>query len=603
MTDAGEGDGTRLTRTGPVDQVLAELREVVPSAFQEGEFDVDRLAALLGDRALEGTGYELTWDGKGRALDAVRGAPEGTLVPDLEGSRDYESTRNLLVEGENLEVLRTLQRAYHGRVDLVCIDPPYNTGSDFLFRDDFSRDRAEYERATGQRDERGNRLVENPDASGRYHSDWLTMMYPRLHLARTLLREDGAIFVHIDDHEVHNLRCLMDEVFGAENYVTTVCWRRKKEVSNDQTGFAVRAEFLLVYGGPEFSPNRLPLDEAYVADSYRHEDEDGRRWRPVPITLDGGHQGGGYQYAVETPSGRTIDRMWRMPRETFEELREADRLYFGTDGSAIPQRKHYLEDSRGVPPDNLWLDAGTNKQGSNTVEDLLGTKVAGHTPKPVEVVRRILDVAVDEGDTVLDFFAGTGTTAQAAMEHSLEAGYDDPLSFVLVQLGAELDGDETPFDSLFDLCEARVRAAAERVEERAAGSEGTADTGFKRLSLGASNFPQWQSPTTAEGAERAVRRTLDAVRTGVADTEAALLELLLLEGFTPNADRTEVVDGEWTRVAADGRVMYVSLADEVDTESVAALDVDGETPLVCLDAALSDTAKEHLARQYALRTV
>jgi adenine-specific DNA-methyltransferase len=219
------------------------------------------------------------------------------------------------------------------------------------------------------------------------------------------------------------------------------------------------------------------------------------------------------------------------------------------------------------------------------------------------VVRRILDVAVDEGDTVLDFFAGTGTTAQAVMEHSLEAGYDDPLSFVLVQLGAELDGDETPFDSLFDLCEARVRAAAERVDERAAESEGTADTGFKRLSLGASNFPQWQSPTTAEGAERAVRRTLDAVETGVADTEAARLELLLLEGFTPNADRTEVGEGVWTRVAEDDRVMYVSLADEVDTESVAALDVDGETPLVCLDAALSDTTKEHLSRQYALRTV
>ncbi|MFC7047023.1 site-specific DNA-methyltransferase [Halobacteriaceae archaeon GCM10025711] len=237
----------QIQREESTAELLDQLREIVPVAFSEGEFDPDRLSYLLGQDTIPDERYEFKWTGKQSALDEARRPSELTLNPDSERSFGTEDTENILIEGENLETLKILQQAYHQRVKMVYLDPPYNTGQDFIYRDDYQLDRSQYERESEQRDGNGNRLVPNPETDGRYHSNWLSMMYPRLFLARGLLRDDGAIFVSIDYHEYHNLRMLMNEIYGEDNYVSTFVWKRRNPDARNTGGVSIDHEYIVVY--------------------------------------------------------------------------------------------------------------------------------------------------------------------------------------------------------------------------------------------------------------------------------------------------------------------------------------------------------------------
>lgn len=592
----------RLEKEESTEELLNQIQQVVPGAFSEGKFDSTKLAQILGQEELPDERYEFRWAGKQGALNEARRAPRQTLQPDHERSLNFERTENVLIEGENLEAMKALQKAYHRRVKMIYIDPPYNTGNDFIYDDDYRMGTEEYEELTKQRDTEGNRMVLNPETGGQYHSNWLSMMYPRLFLARSLLRDDGAIFVSIDHHEYHNLRKVMDEIFGEDNHVSTISWRRKKETANDNREFATKAEHLLVYGRSEFVPNRVPLDEEYVEKNYIHEDKNGR-WRPAPIAATSGHQSGGYSYSVKTPAGRVVEREWLYPQERFEEMRENGRIYFGKEGDAIPNRKHYLKDSEGVPPDNLWLEKGTNKEGKKEVESLLGGHVDGITPKPVALVEYMLETAVSEGDIVMDFFAGTGTTGQAVMQHNADEEYDDPVSYILVQLDKVLDDPHDEFDTLSELCRQRLELAAEQFNS----SETTdIDCGFKMFRLSASNFPRWQPTVGAEDTKQAIQSTLEQEHVDIVNADAALTEVMLTEGFSLNAtvDRDpRGGDDHWIEVTEDGHNVYISLAENLPAEAVEDIAPSADTPLICLDSALSDTQKNNIAREYTLKTV
>jgi adenine-specific DNA-methyltransferase len=362
---------------------------------------------------------------------------------------DEEITGNMVVVGDNLQVLLALQKSYANSIKLIYIDPPYNTGNDFIYKDNFAVNEELYLQETQQADLHG-RLVSNPQTSGRFHSNWLNFMYPRLRVARSLLREDGAIFISIDDHEVHNLRHLMDEIFGAENFKTDVVWQKRYTRSNNTVDFTTVVEHILVYARSEaFAVNLLPRSDEADA-RYTNPDNDPRGpWKGAsflnPATPE---ERPNLCYPIRNPTtGETTlpsKNAWRRSKEEFQRLQSEGLLYWGKDGrSPVPSIKMFLSESRGLTPINFW----DHKYAGNTDDGTrdLAARVAGKVfdnPKPVQLVRRVLEHASSSGDDiVLDFFAGSGTTGEAVLQHNAEDG--GSRRFILVQVPQKVDGAES----------------------------------------------------------------------------------------------------------------------------------------------------------------
>ena len=518
---------------------LERLKALFPEAFAEGKVDFAVLRQLLGNAVDDSPEkYGLNWHGKRRSRQLALAPSIATLRPCPEDSVDWNTTRHLLMEGDNLEVLKLLQKSYAGRIALIYIDPPYNTGKDFVYPDDYRDSIRNYLELTGQADGESRRLSSNTETSGRFHTNWLNMMYPRLKVARNLLKNDGFLLVSIDENEAAHLRILCDEVFGPENFLSIVCWRRKKESSNDGKGFAVKGEFLLVYRrSEEGQPNRLPLSESYLESSYKDptdEFPDGR-WRPVPITVTKGHQSGGYQYSITTPNGTTHDRLWLYPEKSFRDLVNRGRIYWGNDGDGIPQRVMYEEESSGTLPDNIWLDVATNKEGKKEVTELLGVD-AFDTIKPVALISHVLDICTGPNALVLDFFAGSGTTGHAVMAKNVEdAG---SRRYILVQLPEPLDPANRSQKIAAEFCDelSKPRTLVELTKERLrrAGQQITAtcdysgDLGFRVFKLDTSNLKAWDpAPDDLDAALLAGLDHIEPDRT----EQDILYELLLKLGL------------------------------------------------------------------------
>ncbi|WP_010542389.1 site-specific DNA-methyltransferase [Dietzia alimentaria] len=393
---------------------IVKIGELFPSVITESvdadgnlvrAVDFDLLRQELSDHVVEGPQerYQLDWPGKRASAFAANAPIAKTLRPVREESVNFDATKNLFVEGDNLDALKLLQESYLGKVKLIYIDPPYNTGNDFVYSDRFASTSSDYLRESGQHDVDGARLVANPEANGRFHSDWLSMMYPRLRLARNLLSNDGFLVVSIDDGEVANLRSLCSEIFGEANFVCTIMWRRKRETSNDSKNVAIQGEYLVVFSrSPESAFFLEPLSEAYVESAYRDptaQFPDGK-WRGVPITVSKGLRGGGYEYVVTSPTGNSVTRTWAYPPAGFERLAESGRIYWGMDGSAVPQRVMYAHESQGQPTTNYWHSTSSNKEGKKVIIDLFGEAVFD-TAKPLALIQRILRLATGPDDLVV----------------------------------------------------------------------------------------------------------------------------------------------------------------------------------------------------------
>ena len=445
------------------------------------------LRQLLGDNAVEDApeAYEFNWVGKQAARAEVLKPIKKTLRPVKEDSVDWDNTQNLYIEGDNLEVLKLLQKSYLGKVKMIYIDPPYNTGNDFVYHDDFAMSADEYAEASGSVDELGNKYIKNMDSNGRFHSDWCSMIYSRLMVARTLLSEDGVIFISIDDNEVENLRKICDQIFGEENFISQICWRRTDNQPN--IGYFARVkEYILLYSKHKtFSLGRLPLSEKAKAE-YRYKDAKGMFRRAILLDKTRGRK----FYSKKTKLGTILNGPWMVSEEVFDKMDANGDIYWTESGDGQPYGKIYLSESKGQIPCDFWgIEFGTNQRGSLEVEKLFGKRLFDF-PKPMTLLYNLCMIGSRKDSIILDFFSGSGTTAHAVMQLNAEDGGNR--KYIMVQLPEETPEDsearKAGYNTIPDIAKERIRRAGKKIKEESPLTTADLDTGFRVFRLDEGNY-------------------------------------------------------------------------------------------------------------------
>lgn len=502
---------------------MAKLRSVFPECFAEGKLDMDKLLALCGkytENDLEK--YRFEWHGKSECLRLAQKRSTGTLRPCPEESVDWEHTKNLYIEGDNLEVLKLLQTAYYRKVKMIYIDPPYNTGNDFVYADDFADPISRYKEITQQT------TKSNPETMGRYHTNWLNMMYPRLRLAANLLRDDGVIFISIDDNEVDNLKKLCNEVFGEENFIAQLIWERAFSPKNDAKYVSTSHDYVLMYAKAldSFSIGKLERTEE-VNSRYKNPDNDPRGpWASGDLTAK--TYSAAYDYGIVTPSGKeyfpTNGRSWNTSKENMQNLISDNRIWFGENGDNTPRYKRFLSELEGgmVATSIMhYKDVGHSQEGRQELKKLFDDKGYFDGPKPVRLLRRLLTLAnTNKDDIILDFFSGSATTAHAVMQLNAEDG--GSRQFIMVQLPEVCDEKSEAYKAGYkNICEIgkeRIRRAGAKIMHNAQctiHNEKDAqltldnhcelsimnyelDTGFRVFKLDSSNLKTWDGTPVSE---------------------------------------------------------------------------------------------------------
>ena len=461
-------------------------------AIVERAVDADVLRQEISCQVVEGRDerYQFTWPDKRKAIVLANEPINDTLRPCKEKSIAFEHTENVYIEGDNIDILKLLQETYLGKIKLIYIDPPYNTGKDvFVYDDDFRKDDLAFARQSGKYDEDGCiqfDMKSNNEYNGKYHTDWLNMIYSRLKLSKNLLSDDGFIFISIDDNEVGNLKKICDEIFGEKNFVAQFAWKRKKEISNDSCNVAVQGEYILCYRKSVEGILKLePLSDEYLEKSYKEATIEFPlgRWRPVPLTVSKGLSGGGYKYKITTPSGIVHERIWAYPEKSYKKLLSAGLIYFGKNGEGIPQRVMYAKDSKGQPTSNYWDNVASNKEGKKEILELFGDNYFD-TPKPVKLIEKIIELSTDEESFILDFFAGSSTTAQAVF--NVNEKENSKRKFILVQIPDLLEGNigmkESHYNTICDLGIARIKLGGMKCNTK------NTDIGFRYFKQSSSNM-------------------------------------------------------------------------------------------------------------------
>ncbi len=458
----------------------------------------DQLKQLLSEEVIDGDEcYEFTWVGKKQSIIEGNRPIRKTLRPCKEESKNWESTENLYIEGDNLDVLKLLQNSYLNKVKMIYIDPPYNTGNDFIYRDNFKVSKEDYEEEMGLFDEEENRLFKNTETNGRYHSDWCSMMYPRLQLARNLLTDDGVIFISIDDNEVHNLRKICDEVFGEENFVAAATRKRRDSQANLSKNISPIHEYVIIYKKSLSEVlNRVPAN--INENDYKNPDNDPRgSYVTMPCTNKGGAI-----YEVTTPTGKIIKEEWRFKKDTYDQLKKENRLIFPRGGDGKPRYKLFLTEKKevGVLANTWWDDLASNQEATREIRMLFDNLIFD-TPKPIGLIIFCQRLATDKKAIILDFFSGSATTAHAVMQLNAEDGGNR--KFIMVQLPEETDPKSEAYKAGYkNICEIgkeRIRRAGKKIEEElnAKSKEGelfkeedrkTLDTGFRVLKVDSTNM-------------------------------------------------------------------------------------------------------------------
>lgn len=513
----------------PKEERIKILQSLLPEVFDEGKIDWEKLKATLGDVTdFSNERYVLNWAGKSDAFRVMQRSTSATLVPCREESVDFDTTQNIFIEGENMEVLKVLQKSYFGKVKMIYIDPPYNTGNDsFIYPDKFSESKEEYMRRVGDKDEDGYMVRDamfrkNSKENGQYHSNWLNMMMPRLYLAKSLLREDGVIFISIDDNEVHNLRLLMNEIFGEENFICEFIWQKRKGGGNDSTYVAIDHEYILAYvrNHNEGENWRIAYDEKYLS-RYKYEDAIGRYYFD---TLSRNGLQSPIIYDVECPDGTIIKNgTWQVSKKTFEEgLKSGDIAFIkNKQGSYSVVRKVRMPAGRVM---RSIINDVTNKNAADEMDSLFNNTKFFSNPKPTGLLEKILQLKPNNSNEeciILDFFAGSCTTAHAVMQ--LNKKDDGNRKYICVQLPEKCDEKseayKAGYNTIADIAKERIRRAgakiraeveAERAKQKGqlqfddAGIAPMPDSGFKVFKLANSNFKQWRN--IGGGSQRRMER-------------------------------------------------------------------------------------------------
>ena len=461
--------------------------------------DFDKLRQELADSVVEGPEerYQFTWPDKRNAIRLANAPTTKTLRPCREESVDFDNTQNLYIEGDNLDVLKILRENYLGKIKMIYIDPPYNTGNDFVYNDDFSQTSSEYIAESGQFDSDGNRLVLNTESNGRFHTDWLNMMYPRLKVAKDLLSDDGVIFISIDDNEVDNLRKLCDEVLGEVNFVAQIVWQKIHSIKNDAKFFSDNHEYALLYARDKsnYRVQLLPRTES-MNERYKNLDNDPRGpWQSGDLVASGERSAG--HFIVTSPkTGKQFDvpqgKHWVYSEANLKAMLDDNRIWFGADGNSFPRKKRFLTEVQdGRTPSTIWLseEVGHNQSATREVKLLFDDNKYFDFPKPVDYILQMLQVASVKDSLILDFFSGSATTAHAVMQLNAEDGGNR--KFIMVQLPEMTDEKSEAYKAGYkNICEIgkeRIRRAGKKVKEEAGLQGQNLDIGFRVLKLDSAN--------------------------------------------------------------------------------------------------------------------
>ena len=565
---------------------VAKIRELFPNCVterinKEGKLehaiDFDMLKQELSDHVVDGLQerYQFTWPDKRKAILAANAPINKTLRPCREESVDFDNTENLYIEGDNLEVLKLLQETYLGEVKMIYIDPPYNTGNDCVYEDDFKLSAGEYIGNSGQLDKEGNRLVTNTESNGRFHTYWLNMMYPRLKLAKDLLSEDGVIFISIDDNEVDNLRKICDEIFGESNFVACIVWQRTYAPISLKKHFSENHDFCIVYAKniDSFTMNLLPRSEKQNKD-YKNPDNDPRgRWKIGNLTV--GPAVDKQIYEIIGPTGRSFlppsGYCWRFTKDKFEQLRKDNRIWFGKEGNNSPVPKLFLSEvQNGVTPMTVWTfdEVGHSQEATRELRDLMGVAVFT-SPKPIRYIQRILQIGSNQDSLILDFFSGSATTAHAVMQLNAEDG--GKRKFIMVQLQEECAENSEAYKAGYkNICEIgkeRIRRAGKKIKEENPLTTQDLDIGFRVLKCDSSNMEDVYF-TPKEYMDKQQNLFVDNIKADRSDEDLLFDAMLKLD--TPLSSKIEKINiaGKTVYNVAQGHLMACfdkNVTDEVIT--------------------------------------
>jgi len=576
---------------------LAKLREDFPEVFRDGKVDFDALRRSLGNWVEPGKErFGLNWPGKADCMKVIQAPSVGTLLPMREESVDFDTTQNMIIEGDNLEVLKLLQKSYYGKVKMIYIDPPYNTGGEFIYPDRFQEGLQDYLKFSGQVDDEGFKVSTNTEAGGRYHTNWLNMIYPRLFLARNLLRDDGMIFVSIDDHEVHNLRELMNEVFGEENFVEEIVWKNKYGSGALTRGFANIHEYILCYSKMPISSIEAPLSEDAIAQYKLTDEKVGTRGGYItqPLATKSKDDRPNLRFPI-IHKGKEIwpEKQWIWSKERVAEAQSRNELVINEkNGNFSVRVKQYLRNEDGTlrkgKPLSLMLGP-FNQDGTQEVAELLGEDQFSF-PKPVELVKHFISFTVNGDESkegvYLDFFAGSGTTGHAVMKLNSEDGGNR--KFILVQLPEKVEAADFP--SISAITKARVGRAANALkstpkrDDLFSDAASVQDFGFRSYKLTTSNFKPWQGEADSIVS---VEEQLEAFADHVLDERTAediLTEILLKAGFELTTPMKRLsLAGKEVYSVAEGALL-VCLDRQLTLEVIEAMIDQKPSQIICLDA-------------------
>ncbi len=604
----------------------AKLKALFPSVFTETlnekeklveSIDFEKLKAELGTFSdlFEGRKerYGMDWPGKRECLKIIQQPSLATLKPCREESVNFDTTENLFIEGDNLEVLKLLQKSYHCKVKMIYIDPPYNTGKEFIYPDHYAESLETYLAYAGLIDDTGKKFSTNTANEGRFHTKWLNMMYPRLYLARNLLREDGVIFISIDDNEVSNLRKLCDEIYGEENFVAQVEWQKRYTRSNNTDNFTTVIEHLCIYQKSSLFKVNL-LERAREADArFTNPDNDPRGpWKATPfLNQVPPEKRPNLCYPITNPytshTEMPLNKAWRYEREKFEELLKDNRLWWGTKKDRkVPDIKTFLSEVRqGMTPINFWSYeyAGHTDLANSEIKDLFGIKVFD-TPKPSLLLERIIEHSCKKEDIVLDFFAGSCPLAQAVLEHNRKG---KNYRFIVCQLPEPVPENsqqyQMDFKTIADIGKERIRRVIQKIKKEESTIE-KLDLGFKVLKLNKSNFKVWeQAPQTSVNQLTFLLEDHILHINPKASQEDILYELLLKSGYLPTAKiEKQQIAGKTVYSIGDG-VLMICLESEITREFIEAVAATDPERFICLDHAFkgNDQLKTNAMHAFSSR--
>ena len=502
-------DKLRMQSSNGVEDNITKIAQLFPDCVTEtvdersGQLkhliDFEKLKQNLSDSVMSERAerYQFTWPDKSKAILLANSPINATLRPCREDSVDFDNTQNLYIEGDNLDVLKCLKETYLHKVKMIYIDPPYNTGNDFVYEDDFAQSSEEYLANSGQFDEQGNRMFTNAESNGRFHTDWLNMIYPRLKVARDLLTDDGVIFISIDDNEVENLRKVCDEVFGEQNFIATLVWERAYSPKNDAKFISNSHDYILMFAKRIDSFHIGRLERTAEANArYSNPDNDPRGdWKPSDMSVK--TYNAECDYPITCPSGRVVEppagRCWSLSRNAFRERLQDNRIWFGTDGNSVPCIKRFLRELKfdGMAPTSIlfYKEVGHSQEGAKEVTALFGDKGVFDGPKPVRLLQRLLTLANLKDDSiVLDFFSGSASTAHAVMKMNAEKQKHCP--FIMVQLPEHISEKkkEQGYETACEIGKERIRRAGKKIKEESPLTTQDLDTGFRVLKLDSTNM-------------------------------------------------------------------------------------------------------------------